>query len=66
MKLDLSFAINLRDYDVSYTEFVRWAVTNGIEAYAVNAYGGNGDQLYFFQHKEDFTAFTLTYEKSNN
>lgn len=60
---DLSLSINLNDYDVSYTIFAHWVVENGLDVYALNAHGGNGDKLYFFQDIEDFTAFTLKFSK---
>lgn len=60
---NLSSAINLIDYNITYTDFVQWVLENKMDVYAVNAQGGNGGKIYFFQDLEDFTAFTLKFSK---
>lgn len=61
---DLSTSIDLNEYDVTYTDFAAWVVENNIDAYGVNAIGGNNRaKLYYFENLEDFTAFTLKFSK---
>ena len=55
--------IDLRDWDVSYTDLVKWVTENNIDLWAVNAMGGNGAKIYVFKSTEDKTAFTLKFKK---
>ncbi|HEY6436520.1 MAG TPA: hypothetical protein VIY47_08020 [Ignavibacteriaceae bacterium] len=59
----MSNTINLNDYNVSYNQFMSWVIENNMDVYGVNAQGGNGSKIYFFQNIEDFTAFTLKFPK---
>jgi hypothetical protein len=63
MTSNLAKSIDLRDYDLTYTDFAKWVVDNGMDVYAVNTRGGNGAKIYFFNDLEDFTAFTLKFSK---
>lgn len=59
--------IDLGDYDVDYTELVRWSLEKGVDLYAVNAQGGNcTSKTYAFSKEEDYLAFILTFQKEKD
>ncbi|HEY6436384.1 MAG TPA: hypothetical protein VIY47_07325 [Ignavibacteriaceae bacterium] len=60
---DLSKSIDLGEYTITYTDFVKWVTENNMDVYAVNTNGGNGMKIFFFNDLEDYTAFTLKFSK---
>lgn len=59
------WTINLNDWNISYSTMVKWVIDNNIDVYAINCSGGDGVNLYMFTSSEDFTAFTLKFNKRN-
>lgn len=59
--------INLREWNISYTELVEWCEKTNSEVYAVIHHGGNGaSAMYGFEKDEDLLAFTLTFSHKKN
>lgn len=62
------FVIDLKEWDVSYDELVRWSLEKEVELFSINNYhGGYGPKTtYAFSQEEDYLAFTLTFQKDEN
>lgn len=59
--------INLREWNISYDELVKWSVERDADVYALIHHGGNGvSATYAFTNDEDFTAFKLTFDPEKN
>lgn len=56
--------IDLRDWDIAYTDLVEWVTENSINLYTSS--GGNGMKVYIFPNDEDFVAFKLKFSKGKS
>ena len=63
--MNIAETIDMRDWDVSYTELVKWVSETGADLYAVNTIGGDGRKLYCFTRLEDLTAFKLKFKHAS-
>lgn len=56
--------IDLRDWNVNYTEFTDWVVETEADVYAIVHHGGNGPSAtYGFEKEEDRLAFELRFSR---
>jgi hypothetical protein len=64
--MNAELSIDLRDWDVTYTDLVKWVTENNVDLWGVNAMGGNGAKIYVFSKPEDLTAFKLRFAKETS
>lgn len=58
--------IDIKEYDITYTQFIDWVLQIGIEVFAINSYGGQSTSTrYMFQETEDLVAFKIRFAKQS-
>lgn len=56
--------INLKEWDILYTEFVNWVSERNSAVYAIADMSQGKNTIYAFEHEEDLVAFKLKFTKS--
>lgn len=56
--------INLKEWDILYTEFINWVNERNASVYAIADMSQGKNAIYAFKYEEDLVAFTLKFTKS--
>ncbi len=57
--------IDLREWNITYTDLVKWCEDTEADVYAVIHHGANGaSATYGFEKDEDLLAFKLAFSKT--
>lgn len=60
--------IDLKEWNVDYTEFTKWVTENNADVYAISYQGASTPTTsrFYFEKEEDFVVFKLTFGKHGN